>query len=52
MNIGEMPGYTVQNGWGGRTDSFSGLPAELQRLARQHQPDLVEDPAGVLAGEA
>ena len=51
MNMGDMPGHTAQNGWGGRTDSFSGLPAELQRLARQYQPDLVEDPAAVLAGK-
>jgi len=51
MNMGDVPGHTVQNGWGGRTDRFSGLPADLQRLTRQHQPDLVEDPAGVLAGQ-
>jgi hypothetical protein len=51
MNMGGVPGHTVQNGWGGRSDDFSKLPAELQRLARQYHPDLVDDPAGALAGK-
>ena len=51
MQMGDVPGHTVQNGWGGRVDDFGKLPAEIRRLARQYHPDLVDNPAAALAGE-
>lgn len=52
MQMGDVPGQTIQNGLGSRTDNFAALPAQLQRLARQHHPDLVADPAAALAEDA
>ncbi len=52
MQMGDTPGHTVQNGRGGKAESPDGLPVELLRLVKLHHPDLIEDPRGVLAGEA
>ncbi len=52
MQMGDTPGHTVQNGRGGKAESPDGLPVELLRLVELHHPDLIEDPRGVLAGEA
>lgn len=49
MQMDGVPGHTVQNGLGSRTDRFDELPADLQGLAGRHHPDLVEDPAAALA---
>lgn len=48
MQMGELPGHTVQNGRGSRSDSFAALPAQLQELTRRHYPDLAGNPAAVL----
>ena len=47
--MGDGPGHTVQNGRGGKVERVEDLPPELLRLTRQVHPDLVRDPAGVLA---
>ena len=52
MRMGDTPGHTVQNGRGGKAEAPEGLPVELHRLVKLHHPDLIEDPRGVLAGEA
>ena len=49
MKMGDGPGHTVQNGRGGKVERVEDLPPELLRLTRQVHPDLVRDPAGVLA---
>ena len=52
MQMGDTPGHTVQNGRGGKAETPDELPVELHRLVKLHHPDLIEDPRGVLAGEA
>ena len=52
MQMGDTPGHTVQNGRGGKAETPDELPVELHRLVKIHHPDLIEDPRGVLAGEA
>ena len=52
MQMGDTPGHTVQNGRGGKAESPDELPVELHRLVKLHHPDLIEDPRGVLAGDA
>lgn len=52
MQMGDTPGHTVQNGRGGKAETPDALPVELLRLVKLHHPDLIEDPRGVLAGEA
>ncbi|MDE0455112.1 MAG: DUF1838 family protein [Gammaproteobacteria bacterium] len=52
MQMGDAPGHTVQNGRGGKAETPEGLPVELLPLVKLHHPDLIEDPRGVLAGEA
>ncbi len=52
MQMGDTPGHTVQNGRGGKAETPDELPVELLRLVKLHHPDLIEDPRGVLAGEA
>ncbi|MYH33763.1 MAG: DUF1838 domain-containing protein [Gammaproteobacteria bacterium] len=52
MQMGDTPGHTVQNGRGGKAFGPDELPVELHRLVKLHHPDLIEDPRGVLAGEA
>ena len=48
MQMGDLPGHTLQNGLGSRWDSLAALPAALQELTRRHYPDLVDNPAAVL----
>jgi len=48
MQMGDLPGHTVQNGVGSRSDRFTALPAALQELTRRHHPDLAGNPAAVL----
>ena len=52
MQMGDTPGHTVQNGRGGKAESPDELPVELLRLVKLHHPDLIEDPRGVLGGDA
>lgn len=52
MQMGDTSGHTVQNGRGGKAESPDELPVELLRLVKLHHPDLIEDPRGVLAGDA
>ena len=52
MQMGDTPGHTVQNGRGGKAETPDELPVELHRLVKLHHPDLIEDPRGVLAGDA
>lgn len=48
MQMGDLPGHTLQNGLGSRWDSFDALPASLQRLTRRHHPDLVGNAVDLL----
>lgn len=48
MQMQGVPGHTLQNGLGGRVESVDALPAEIQRLARRHHPDLVDAPLDAL----
>ena len=48
MQMGETPGNTLQNGWGGKALRPEDLPAEHLRLTQRFHPDLLDDPAKAL----
>ena len=48
MQMGDLPGNTVENGVGGRARSLAELPDDWLRYTRQVHPDVVADPEAVL----
>ena len=48
MNMGDIPGHTSSNGFGGKARSVSDLPEDFLRYTRQVHPGLLDDPEAVL----
>jgi hypothetical protein len=48
MKMGDIPGHTSSNGFGGKARSVSDLPEDYLRYTRQVHPDVLEDPGAVL----
>jgi hypothetical protein len=48
MNMGDLPGNTMSNGYGGKAASLADLPVDFLQYTRQRQPDVLEDPAAIL----
>lgn len=48
MQMGDLPGHTTSNGFGGKAQSLADLPEDFLRFTRQHHPDVLEDPQAVL----
>ena len=48
MNMGDLPGHTASNGFGGKARSLTDLPDDFLRYTRQRQPDVLEDPEAIL----
>ena len=48
MQMGDLPGHTASNGFGGRVDGIADLPEDYLRYTRQRHPDVLEDPAALL----
>jgi hypothetical protein len=48
MKMGDIPGHTSSNGFGGKARSVSDLPEDFLRYTRQVHPGLLDDPEAVL----
>lgn len=48
MKMGDTPGHTASNGFGGKARSVSDLPEDYLRYTRQVHPDVLDDPGAVL----
>jgi hypothetical protein len=48
MQMGDLPGHTSSNGFGGRVDSIADLPEDFLRYTEQRHPDVLEDPESLL----
>lgn len=52
MQMGDLPGFTASNGFGGRATSLEDLPDDYLRFTEQRHPDVLEGPEALLdAGE-
>lgn len=49
MEMGDIPGHTFSNGFGGRAWSVEALPADYREFLRRTHPDVLSDPAALLA---
>jgi hypothetical protein len=49
MQMGDVPGQTLQNGRGGKVGSAEELPPEIFALTRKHHPDVIDSAAKLLA---
>ncbi len=48
MQMGNTKGHTAENGRGAKAASPADFPSELQALIKARDPDVLDDPAGVL----
>jgi hypothetical protein len=48
MEMGDLPGHTASNGFGGKVGLISELPEDFQRYTRQRHPDVLADPGALL----
>jgi len=48
MEMGERPGHTASNGFGGKAASLADLPEDFLRYTRQRAPDVLDDPEALL----
>lgn len=48
MQMGDLPGHTASNGFGGKVSSMANLPEDFLRYTKQHHPDVLKDPEGIL----
>lgn len=48
MQMGELPGHTASNGFGGKARSLADLPEDFLRYTQQRHPDVLEDPEAIL----
>ncbi len=48
MEMGELPGHTASNGFGGKAGSIVDLPEDFLRYTRQRHPDVLDDPEALL----
>ena len=51
MQVGDLPGHTFSNGYGGRVRSVQELPAEYRDYVQQVHPDALADPEALLVLE-
>ena len=49
MEMGDIPGHTISNGFGGRAWRVEDLPADYREFLRRTHPDVLSDPAALLA---
>lgn len=52
MEMGDIKGHTMSSGIGATCNSLTEMPEEWLRLTRKHHPDILDDPEGVLRGDA
>lgn len=48
MQVGDLPGHTFSNGFGGKARSVAGLPADYRDYVERVHPDVLADPEGLL----
>lgn len=48
MQMGDLPGHTSSNGFGGKVQSMADLPEDILRYTQQLQPDVLADPQALL----
>lgn len=48
MQMGDLPGHTASNGFGGRVDGIADLPEDFLRYTEARHPDVLEDPEALL----
>jgi len=48
MDMGDLPGHTTSNGFGGKARSLDDMPEDWLRYTRQVHPDVIEDPVAAL----
>jgi len=48
MQMGDLPGHTMSNGFGGKARSLEDLPQDFLRYTQQYHPDVLEDPDALL----
>jgi hypothetical protein len=48
MNMGDVPGHTFSNGFGGRAWRLDDLPEDYLAFVRRVHPDVLEDPEALL----
>ncbi len=46
--MGDLPGHTASNGFGGRVEAIADLPEDFLRYTAQRHPDVLEDPSSLL----
>lgn len=51
MQMGDIPGNTFSNGYGGRAASVDDLPQDYRALLRATHPDVLEDPESLLKAD-
>ena len=52
MKMGDIPGHTFSNGFGGRARSIDELPADYRDIVNRVHPDVLRDPEGALGPPA
>ena len=48
MQMGDLPGHTASNGFGGKVSSIAELPEDFLRYTEQRHPDVLDDPEALL----
>jgi hypothetical protein len=48
MQMGDLPGHTSSNGFGGTVQSMADLPEDILRYTQQLHPDVLADPQALL----
>lgn len=48
MQMGDVPGFTTSNGFGGRARSLADLPDDYLRFTEQRHPDVLQGPEALL----
>jgi hypothetical protein len=48
MQMGDLPGHTSSNGFGGKVQSMADLPDDILRYTQQLQPDVLAEPQALL----
>lgn len=49
MKVGDLPGHTMSNGFGGKAATIQDLPADFLKYTKQRHPDVLQDPLAILA---
>jgi len=48
MQMGDLPGHTTSNGFGGKAQSPADLPEDFVRYTQRQHPDVLKDPQALL----